>query len=508
MITPTALVARRSAATPDRSVVRVEERSLTYHDLDTGSQAIGTWLLQRGIGSGGRVATMFANSPEAILTWLGIERAGAVEIPINIALRGRLLAEQLEASKPDLVLAQPEFTPTLEAAATAAGLGPAIERVEPDLAAISLSGSLEPATDDTAIAMILFTSGTTGRSKGVMLPHRSTMRLARGIVDNVGLGADDVLFTTFPLFHIAARFVSVVAAMLCDGEVVIHRRFSASGFWHTCRAEGVTAIHYLGTLPMMLYNQRAAAVDRDHSVRVAYGAGLPPAVAEDFEKRFGLTSHELYGSTEQGMVAINRDDARRTGSCGRPVSDVDLEIHNESDHPVETGDWGEIVVRPRAAHLFFAGYDGMPEATLASWGNLWFHTGDLGRVDTDGFLFFGGRIKEAIRRRGENISAWEVERAISGFGDIADVAAVGVPSQIGEEEVLVAIVAKEPIDWAALVDHCAAELPSYAVPRYFRQLDVLPRTSTDRVEKYKLVADGVTADTWDRTSVQEGAPRR
>jgi crotonobetaine/carnitine-CoA ligase len=150
----------------------------------------------------------------------------------------------------------------------------------------------------------------------------------------------------------------------------------------------------------------------------------------------------------------------------------------------------------------------MAAATLATWRNLWFHTGDLGRLDEDGYLFFGGRIKEAIRRRGENISAWEVERAAGGFRGVGDVAAVGVPSPLGDEEVLVAVVADSTIDWPQLAEHCAAELPAYAVPRYYRQLPKLPRTSTGRIEKYRLVAEGVTADTWDRAPANEGAAHR
>ena len=504
MTTPTAGVADRAATAPERAVCRLDDRALTYRELDDGSQHIGTWLRSRNIGDGSRVATMFGNTPAAVLVWLGIERSGAIEIPLNTALTGRLLAEQLEASGPDLILAEPGYVTTVEAALAGAGLEVPLQAVA-DIAEISLEGALEPATDDTRTGLILFTSGTTGRSKGVALPHRSTMRLARGIVENVGLGATDVLYTPFPLFHIAARFVSVVAAMLCDGEVVVQRRFSASAFWDTCRRQGVTAVHYLGTIPMMLFNQPNSPSDRDHPIRVAYGAGLPPAVAADFEARYGLRTHELYGSTEQGMVAINREGDRRVGSCGKPVADVDLEIHNDGDVPVPVGEWGEIVVRPRQPHLFFSGYDGMPEATLQVWRNLWFHTGDLGRLDESGYLYFGGRIKEAIRRRGENISAWEVERAVSGFRGIGDVAAVGVPSPLGDEEVLVAVVADASIDWQTLAEHCSAELPTYAVPRYFRQLTALPRTSTGRVEKYKLVAEGVTTDTWDRSPASEGA---
>ena len=439
---------------------------------------------------------MFTNGPAAVHCWLGVERTGAIEVPLNTGLHGRLLTEQLETSTPRLLLVEEQFVPVATAAIGTLEGPPEVVAVDDECRRIRLDGRVDRQLVDTDTAMILYTSGTTGRSKGVMLPHRSTMRLADAIVDHVGLGPDDVLFTAFPLFHIAARFVSLIAAMLCDGEVVIHHRFSATRFWEICRDEGVTAIHYLGTIPMMLFNQPPGGGDRDHSVRVAYGTGLPPPVFEAFEHRFGLKAHELYGSTEQGIVAINRKDASRVGTCGPPLGDVDLEIHDGAGRPVPAGTAGEIVVRPRRPGAFFSGYDRMAGATLESWRGLWFRTGDFGRLDEDGYLVFGGRLKEAIRRRGENVSAWEVERVVAGFGGVDNVAAVGVPSGLGDEEVMAVVVASEDIDWMSLALHCAAQLPAYAVPRYFRRVDALPMTPTGRVRRVELAR--LTKATWDR----------
>lgn len=503
MTTPTQVLAARAAEHPDRVVIRMDAGGLTYRTLDIASQDIATWLAGAGIGAGDRVATMFGNEPEAVMTWFGVERSGAVEVPINTALSGRLLAEQLETSRPKLVLASSEYVDTMTDGVRLAGIDATVREVGRDASGVRTSGSVAPIDDDLATAMILFTSGTTGRSKGVVLPHRSTMRLSKAMVEHVGLHQDDVLQTSFPLFHIAARFVSVVSAMLCDGEVLVQRRFSATKFWDTCRAEGVTAIHYLGTVPMMLYNQPQRDDDTDHPVRIAYGAGLPPSVAADFETRFGLTTRELYGSTEQGMVAINREGAMRIGSCGTPLDDVDLQIQDDAGTSVASETWGEIVVRPRTEGLFFDGYDGMPDATEAAWRGGWFHTGDLGKLDTDGYLWFGGRIKEAIRRRGENISAWEVERTVNGFPAVTETAAIGVPSPLGDEELMVVVAATESPDWDALAAHCGRELPHYAVPRYYRHVEALPRTPTGRVKKVELAGEGVTSDTHDRTN--EGA---
>ena len=498
-MTPTTVLDVRAKAHPDRRFLRLDGHAFTYGELSEASHEVGSWLTEhRNIGPEDRVATMFTNGPAAVHTWLGIERTGAVEVPLNTALRGRLLAEQIETSTPRLLLVEADFVEEATAAAATLVNPPEIMAAGDDCAQIrSRSGArVERDLADTNPAVILYTSGTTGRSKGVVLPHRSTVRLSKAMVQHVGLRSDDVLFTAFPLFHIAARFVSFTAALLCGGEVVIHRRFSSSRFWDICRTEGVTAIHYLGTIPMMLFNQSPGLGDRDHPVRLAYGAGMPPPIFEAFEQRFGVKAHELYGSTEQGMVAINRGDDFRVGTCGRPLEDVDLEIHDAAGNPVAPGVGGEIVVRPREPHIFFSGYDRMPAATLESWRGLWFRTGDLGRLDEDGYLIFGGRLKEAIRRRGENISAWEVERAIAGFAGVDDVAAVGVPSDLGDEEVLAVVVAPDEISWEALVVHCEAELPGYAVPRYYRRTEVLPMTPTGRVRRTELAHLG--DHTWDR----------
>jgi crotonobetaine/carnitine-CoA ligase len=483
---------------PDRPVIRFEDSRLTYQELDNASRAVAAGLQAGGIEPGDAVATLATNGPRSVLTWFALARIGAVEVPINPALAGSLLAEQLEGCV--AVVADDGFGPQVEAVAP--GL-PGLKSVIPMGLTAEPGRAFVPAPvgpDDDSL--VLYTSGTTGKSKGVSLTHRANYRLAEAMVGFTGLGGKDVLYTAFPLFHIAARFVSVLAAMLADAEVVVHRRFSASRFWGICRDEGVTAIHYLGSVPMMLYKQPPRPDDADHPVRLAYGAGLPASIFDEFQSRFGLEAFELYGSTEQGVTAMTATDARRPGSCGRAVPWVDLEIHDSGESPVPPGTAGEIVVRPREPGIFFTGYREMPEATLASWRNLWFHTGDLGYLDDDGFLFFMGRLKDAIRRRGENISAWEVERALLAHPGIAEAAAVGVPSELGEEELLVVVVLEPGGPTPEEIgSHCAGLLPAHAVPRYVRIVDTLPKTPSDRVEKYRLQAAGVAPGTWDREKI-------
>jgi crotonobetaine/carnitine-CoA ligase len=352
--------------------------------------------------------------------------------------------------------------------------------------------------DPDAVSLILYTSGTTGPSKGVVLTHRANLRLSTAVVENVEIGPDDVLFTAFPLFHVAARFVSIVPAMLRGGRVVVHRRFSASRFWDICRAERVTAMHYLGTLPMMLYKQTPSPRDRDHLVRVAYGAGMPSDIWQPFKDRFGVHHIlELYGSTEQGITAINTRKREAPGTCGPPVPYASVEVHDQRGLPLPKESAGEIVVRPEEEGIFFHGYYGMAEETRRAWRNHWFHTGDQGRFDAAGNLVFLGRLKDSIRRRGENVSAFEVEQVADAHPAVAESAAVGVPSDLGEEEILLVVVPTDsPPDPAEVVHHCAERLPHFAVPRYVRIVDRLPKTPSHRVRKFELVF--IDNATWDR----------
>ncbi len=500
------LVAMRAADLPDHPVIRFENSTLTYGRLDSAGDELARRLTAAGISPGTRVATMLPNRPEAIETWLALDRLGAIEVPLNTQLKGALLADQIARAGCEVVItdaahggqiAEPAGTEQVKAVLSVDETDTSQAIADLDEAPLPLRS---PEVD--APALILYTSGTTGPSKGVVLSHVPGFRLAKAIIQYTGLTEGDTLYTTFPLFHIAARFVSVVAAMVCGGTVVVHDTFSASQFWDVCRREGVTAIHYLGSVPMMLWKQPPRDDDAANTVRVAYGAGMPASIWTDFEARYGLTAFELYGSTEQGVVAMNSPTTRKVGTCGKPTLDVDLEIHDSDDRSLASGEVGEIVVRPREPGIFFTEYDGMATETVQAFRNLWFHTGDAGSLDDDGFLCFHGRLKDAIRRRGENISAWEVEHTLLTHPAIAEVAAIGVPSDLGEEEVLVAVVLDEEQDLHIedIVAFAEELLPSFAVPRYVRLVERLPRTASDRVEKWKLQEDGVTDDTFDRDS--------
>ena len=490
------LLASRVANFPDKVFIRSDQGCLTYKEIEEKSRLIAENLSAVGVQRGASVATMVQRTDQAVAVWFACARSGFVEVPLNVELKDELLVDAVEGANCSIIVVGDDPIAAQQLDALEARL-PRISKIE----SLEEPPRVDERTDwpfkPDEVSLILYTSGTTGRSKGVRLSDRMTMRLAWSVIDHVGLTRDDVLFTVFPLHHIAARFVSVVAAMLIEGEVVIQERFSASQFWDICSDHGVTAIHYLGTLPMMLWNQEPVSGQERNSVRVAYGAGMPEEIQEDFGQRFGLEIFELYGSTEQGVVAMSRRGSSKTGTCGRPVADVELQIHDPEGNQRPANVVGEIAVRNREPGIFFDGYHGMPDATIEAWRDLWFRTGDAGSIDEDGYLTFTGRLTDSIRRRGENVSAWEVERVLTEHKDVDEAAVFGVPSDLGEEEVM-AIVVGDSVDLQELWQHAAGKLPGFAVPRYMRVQDELPKTPTGRVQKHQLTGvDGETSE-WAR----------
>jgi crotonobetaine/carnitine-CoA ligase len=368
-----------------------------------------------------------------------------------------------------------------------------------------LAGSSSaPAVDvhpyDTSV--ILFTSGTTGPSKGAVLTHNANFRLATvAAIDVMAYGEDERFFSAFPLFHVNAKYTSVLPALFLDrGSLVLHDRFSASRFWDICRAEKVTAFNFMGALLMMLYKQRERPDDRDHPVRKGYGAPAPAAITPPFEERFNVTLQEMYGSTELGNVTGNQWGRRRIGTCGTRMPDYVVEIQDAHGHRLPPDVEGEIVVRPLAPHIMVEEYVGNPEATVQAFRGLWFHTGDRGRESADGWFTFVDRLKDAVRRRGENVSSWEVEQVLNDHEAVEETAVIGVPSELTEEEVMAIVKLKDGMALApeALLDFAQDRMPHFAVPRYLRFVAELPKNHAQRIMKPELRADGVTADTWDR----------
>lgn len=497
------------------SQIEVDGRSTTSAELDDAASRGAAGLRASGLGTGDRVGVVMKASIEALQAWFSIARAGLVEVPLNPGTGADLLEYCLEHAAVRAVVCDAEYAEQVGAIAeriesidtvivVAENVGDpddfgAVIRAEPI--------ALEP-VDPRSTAVILYTSGTTGPPKGVLLSHRANVNLARHTVGLMKYTRDDRLYSVFPLYHSNARYCSVMAGMEAGADVVMHRKFSATRFWEICRDERITAFNYQGAMMSILFKQEPNADDRNHSVRAGFGAPCPKEIFADVESRFGIELTEIYGSTETSIVCDMPPSRRRVGTAGTESVNYHVRVVDEYDEPVEPGVVGEIVVRPKKPGMMFDGYDARPDASVTAWQNLWFHTGDRGVFDVDGFLTFVDRVKDTIRRRGENISSWEIERVVADDADVAQVAAFGLPSELSEEDVAIAVVPAPGVvlDPAALVDRVDDRLTSFARPRYVRVMDALPLTHSQRVEKYRLRADGVTASTWDREAHdREGA---
>jgi crotonobetaine/carnitine-CoA ligase len=465
---------------------------------------------------GAHVATLLPNCLEAALLPFAVARRGAVLAPVNTAFRAGVLAHVLDLSRAELLVMDAAFAgavadvaPDLtylrrvlvRGDAAAAGLVlPGLDVLPLDVLRGGPPAPPAPPNAEGGLAMLLFTSGTTGRSKGCMLTHRYGPRQAQLMIEHFGLRDDDVLYSPFPLFHLDALVLTVLSALELGATAAIGARFSVSGFWDEIRAFGATVFDFMGATLTLLHKAPPRPDDGHNAVRLAWGVPVPAWVPE-FEARFGLRVVELYGSTDAGVPIYQPLDAPRVpGSCGRAIPPYDVRLLGEDGREVADGTAGEIAVRPREPGLASAGYYGMPEATDAAWRDGWFLTGDLATRDADGNHFFVGRRKEVIRRRGENISAFEVEEVVLTHPDVLDAAAYGVPSELTEEDVMVAVVPRpgRHVDPGDLVAHCAGRMAAYMTPRYVDVVDALPVTPTEKVEKYRLIERGVTPTTWDR----------
>jgi len=489
--------------------------SVSYADIDHRSDLTATGFAAMGLRTGEHVALMMETSTANIDTWFGLQKAGLVEVPVHTASRGLVLEHIVHNTDARAMVIDAAFLPLLVEVVdrlpklqhlivnhdSSVDTDALPSRIEVhDLADLYLEGNTpQPEIDHRSPAVILHTSGTTGPPKGVVISHEAALHLVRRTVWLMEYTSDDRLYTAFPLFHQNAKYTSVCAAMECGGSLIMERRFSASRFWDLCREKNITAFNYMGALLMMLYKQPERPDDADNPVRVAFGAPCPAEIWEEFEHRFGLQLVEVYGMTESPLACENRLEYRRIGSAGKESDTYHVRIVDEMDNPVPPDTPGEIVVRPKLPWVLFTEYYKRPADTVEAWRNLWFHTGDRGRMDADGYLYFIDRMKDCIRRRGENISSWEIENTVNTHPSVLESAAYGMASELTESEVMIAVVLRPGLDLspAELISFCKAKMTRFAVPRYVRFCEELPKNTSGRIQKFKLREQGITADTWD-----------
>ena len=494
---------------PDRTFLRMMNGRWTFRDIDEASDRFAARLAKLGAGKGDVVSAMLDNGQEFLVAWFATAKLGAVLAPVNTSFRGAGLRAALELAGARLIVAHAHLRegwepvvaqlPALEHAIVVGG-----DLRDGDLAFDDLAsgGDIAPAPAPVAfsdLSLLLYTSGTTGASKAAMISHRFVLAQAACVIEGLGLTPDDVLYCPYPLYHLDAAVMTVAPALLMRATAAIGERFSVSRFWDEMRALEATVFDFMGATLTMLHKQPPSPHDRAHKARLGWGVPLPDW-APEFEARFGCRLVELYGSTEVGVpIYTPLDEPRRPGACGRPLDRFEVRIVDADGFEVAPGEPGELLVRGREPSLIMDGYYRNPEATLTAFKDLWFHTGDILKRDADGYLYFVGRVKDMVRRRGENISAAEVELGLETHPDVLECAVFGVPSEMTEEEVMACVVARpgSGLDASTLADHCRARMARFMVPRYVRFMDALPKTPTDKVEKFRLKAAGITPDTVD-----------
>lgn len=496
---------------PDRPFLRMAAVEWTLAELDTVSDRIARGLRDAGVARGDTVSVMLPNVPEFVAIWFALAKLGAVMAPVNTAFTGQGLVDAINLVQSRLLIAHDTLAGQWRAARPAlvhvrqvilVGDGPCTDNEQP-YAVLARDARADdppwPAVSPADLCLLLYTSGTTGRSKAVMLAHRFVMTQASGFALQLGLRPDDVLYCPYPLFHLDASVLTVATALALRAVAAIGQRFSVSRYWDEMLAFRATVFDFMGATLTLLYKQPPSPRDRDHVARLGWGVPMP-AWADDFERRFGCQLVEIYGSTEVGLImAPPPGQARRLGSCGRLGPWWEAELHDAEGFAVPAGQPGELVVRPRRPDALLRGYFGMPEATLTALRDQWFHTGDVMRQDVEGYFYFVGRTKDMVRRRGENISAAEVEQGLETHPAVREAAVFGVPSEWTEEEVMACVVLQPGAALTAteLAEHARGCMARFMVPRYIRILPDLPRTPTDKVEKFRLAAQGVTPDTID-----------
>jgi len=514
-----AMLARQAQRHGDKPLASAGDVSWTFAQTAVAAARMAGALRAAGIAAGDRVAIICANRIELIGLLIGCGWLGAVAVPINVASRGPQLQHILTNSGARLMVMEPAFAENLtmldvDALALQAiwTIGEPGEfhfgRIPPR--AMPPPGDAMPpaALAPSDLAMILYTSGTTGPSKGVCCPHAQYFWWGVNTAALLGVTGDDVLCTSLPLFHTNA-INTFYQALLTGACVRYETRFSASGFFPALAQHRATVTYLLGAMVPMLLSRPESAEERAHATRIALAPGVPAQFHAPFTRRTGIRLIDGWGSTETNFVLGATVERQKPGLMG-PVSEgFTARVVNDHDNEVADGVAGELIVRADEPFAFATGYFGAAEKTVEAWRNLWFHTGDRVVREADGYFRFVDRLKDAIRRRGENISSFEVEQVLLGHPAIANAAVFPVRSSLAEDEVMAAVVlhpgrALAPAD---LIAYCAPRLPYFAVPRYLEFMAELPMTENGKVQKYKLRERGVTAQTWDGGAGQKRTGR-
>ena len=499
---------------------------LTYSEVNTLANQIANSLNKLGINKGEKVSVYMPNSLELCLSWFGILKNGSVMVPINTAYVMDFLQYIIESSDSKIIIIAEEYMDRLK---NIEDRIPLIENVivwpreeKSSLDLMNYKGKAkiyswkefvesgdknEPEVEITHLdhARLMYTSGTTGRSKGVVRPCAADYSSAMNYSLVMDITTDDVVFTCLPLFHSNAMVMGVYPAMIQGAKVVVEEKYSASNFWKWMKDFKITKFNLVGVMSYFMWNAPVVPEENEHNVKLVLGSPAPHDIIVEFMERFGIKFMEGYGLTEVGQCTFMRPgEPFRIGSCGKESPGYEIKIVNpDTDEELPPDTPGELVLRPRIPNICLHYYHKMPEKTVSDFRNFWFHTGDLCRKDDDGYIFFMDRVKDYIRRRGENISSFEVENMVSSHPGINEAAAIAVKvdeeGRYSEDEVMIVVVKEkgENLDPKEIIEFLKPIMPKFMIPRFIKFRDSLPKTPTNRVQKAKLREEGVTDDTWD-----------
>jgi crotonobetaine/carnitine-CoA ligase len=502
---------RQLAIDPNQPFIRFGSEIANYREVHDRAQVVASKLATIEVERAELVALMMSNSIEYVNLYFALAYQGAPVVLINTTFHGYMLEYVLNDAGCRTLLCEEQYLEALLASETNLM----------SLESIIVSGSFssrkdwsrrfnrirvvglddlpgeiaafeEATVSHDDLHCVVYSSGTTGPSKGIMISNAHALIKAFEVITICDFRPDDVLYSPLPLFYSMGLLRGVLSVALMGASIALRDKFSASAYWDDVCFHHATVGHCVFSIPQMLKQTTPKSDDADNPLRCMFNAQYDAA----FEERFGVKLIESYGLTEGGNAIYNRlDRPTRPGSCGQVSDDWEVRLGDADGVEVPLGDMGEILLRPRHPARLMLGYLNKPEATTKAFRDLWFHTGDLARKDADGYYFYVGRNKDVVRRRGQNISAWEVEQIVLTYPEVSEVAALARPSNVGEDDLRVVIVAREEIespDLEALARYCEAQMPAFMVPRYFELVNELPKTPSGRVEKYKL--ENATSD--------------
>lgn len=510
------LLDRTARAHADRPFVVIDGQPFSYREIDRRSNALARELSELGVEKGKCVVTLFDTNVDVFTCWFAINKLGAVWVPINTAYRGEFLRYQVADTEARIVICDDHYLerfvhianqlPDLQLILTRNGStdpGCAIPIKPLDQHRGNDTAPLPLAVLSTDLAALIYTSGTTGPSKGCMISHNYFTSVGRINRRYTLLAEGQTLWTCLPVFH-AAALCAVISVMEDGSCIALASQFSVRSFWEEVEASGAVSAMLMASIFALVAQAPECEAEKRYrgKLKMVFGVPITPPVRKIWQERFGaqIVASWSYGQTEAiRMTAVPLDETPPESCSGRAVDEYEIAIFDEFDQPVAEGAVGQIVLRPRHPGLIFDGYWKRPDATAATWKNLWMHTGDLGKI-VDGYLYFMDRAKDYLRSRGENISSFEVESSFMTHHAIAEVAVHAVGAQTSEDELKVTAVLR---DGAQVTEHelclwSIDNLPHFAVPRFIEFRKALPKNPTGRVLKYQLRDEGRTPTTWDR----------